>query len=810
MSGVPLRLWLRWSLRDLRLRWPVVAATALVLAVGTGLSAGLSSAEPWRTGSADASFAALRAHDLRVTLPEGARLPAGALERRVRGALGSSAADVQERLSVPTQVDVSRPGRTVLVPGRLVGADLAAGRPLVDGLWTERGRALTARDDDRAVGVLEANFAEHHELPATAQIRLPGGERLRAVGQARSPEWFVVAQEGVGFGGESGYAVVFAGLATAQRLAGTPGAVDEAVLRLVPGADRRAAQRRVEAALREAGVAAEVVRLDQESAHSMLYRDARNDQKLYTVFALLLLGGAAIAAFNLVSRVVEAQRREIGVGMALGVDPRALALRPLLLGAEIALLGVLLGVAAGYGATAALRPALDELLPLPVLQTPFQTGLFARAAAVGFVLPFAAAALPVWRAVRVAPVQAIRTGSRSARGGGLAPLVRRVRLGGGSLAQLPVRNVARTPRRTVLTVLGTGAVVATVVALGGMVDSFSATIDRAQAEHGRGAPGRLIVELDRPHAQGDADLRGIAAVPGVARAQALVHVPATLRAGGEAIDSGLVLVGPNDPVWHPSVQEGEAAGPGGGVLIAQRAAEQLGLDVVVRHPVRTGAASFVLRDTPTVVSGLHGDPFRHAVYADPSWAPRLALVGASNRVQVAPAPGADRDAVLRGLLAVEGVASVQAATATADAFDTAMSAFGGILRVGWYAALVLALLMAFNVASVTADERGREHATLFAFGVRPRAVVGLTVAEYLLVGLLATLLGLALGRLIIAWVAGSLVADTFPEIGLVIDLAPVSLAAAAVAGIAAIALSPVFLVRRLQRMDVPAALRVVE
>ena len=59
MSGVPARMWLRWSLRDLRRRWQVVAATALVLAIGTGLSAGLSSALPWRLKSADASFATL-------------------------------------------------------------------------------------------------------------------------------------------------------------------------------------------------------------------------------------------------------------------------------------------------------------------------------------------------------------------------------------------------------------------------------------------------------------------------------------------------------------------------------------------------------------------------------------------------------------------------------------------------------------------------------------------------------------------------------------------------------------------------------
>ena len=52
------------------------------------------------------------------------------------------------------------------------------------------------------------------------------------------------------------------------------------------------------------------------------------------IFAALLLGAAAFAAFNLISRTIEAQRREIGIGMALGVRPRVLARRPLLLGAR--------------------------------------------------------------------------------------------------------------------------------------------------------------------------------------------------------------------------------------------------------------------------------------------------------------------------------------------------------------------------------------------------------------------------------------------------------------------------------------------
>ena len=64
----------------------------------------------------------------------------------------------------------------------------------------------------------------------------------------------------------------------------------------------------------------------EDPVHRALYEDAHNDQTTWNIFAFLILFGAAFAAFNLVSRAVDAQRREIGIGMALGLPPRLLAL----------------------------------------------------------------------------------------------------------------------------------------------------------------------------------------------------------------------------------------------------------------------------------------------------------------------------------------------------------------------------------------------------------------------------------------------------------------------------------------------------
>jgi hypothetical protein len=114
-------LWLRWTLRDLRGRWVQVLATALILSVGVGAFSGLGGLQRWREASADLSLTRSRAHDLRADLPDGAYVRAGALRAALDALPAGTVAAAEERLVAPAQIDASRPGTPVVVPGRLVG-----------------------------------------------------------------------------------------------------------------------------------------------------------------------------------------------------------------------------------------------------------------------------------------------------------------------------------------------------------------------------------------------------------------------------------------------------------------------------------------------------------------------------------------------------------------------------------------------------------------------------------------------------------------------------------------------------------------
>lgn len=810
------RLWLRWAWRDLRARWLLVATIALVIAVGTGLATGLGSMESWRVKSNDASFSRLAAHDLRLTLAGGAEARTG----RLRDAVSAMehpgwVAVAQERLVAPTQIDASAGDSTVLTPGRIVGVPVEGPQVAVDRLWVEEGRALRPDDAGRPVALIEASYADFHGLPPQGTLRVAGGGELRFVGHGRMPEYFLVIAPGLGIGTDGSLGVLFLPLASAQKITGRPGAVNELVVRLGPGVDPDAAAADLSSAIarRLPGYGATVTRLDEEDAHRLLYKDAEGDQKFMNVFALLVLGAAALGAFTLMSRVVDAQRREIGIGMALGVPGRSLAVRPLMMGVQVALLGVVFGVGAGYAIGALLRGVLADLIPLPVVVTPFEAALFARGAAIGFGLPLVASIVPVVRAVRVAPIEAIQVSSRAAQAG-LAPLLRRFALPGGSLGQMAVRGALRAPRRTLLTALGIGAVIAMVVAFGGTIDSFNAIFDRTSGELRQGSPTRLVVDLDGFRPRNSAEVRAVAESPAAARVEAGLRLPGRLSASGREIDTVVELVDPASRVWRPTVVQGAFPAGGRGILLSEEAARDLGVavgdTVVLRHPRRTGAAAASIVDTPFAVSGLHPSPMRFLAFLDSGRAALMGLSGFANTLAVVPASGVSRDEAIRGLFGRPGIATVQSATALTDAVQDRMDDFGAILQVGLASMLVLALLIAFNATSISSEERRREQATMMAFGVTVRGVLRVAVAENLVIGIVATALGVVGGLGVLAWVMRSLYPETLPELGAVIEVRAGTWAAAVVVGIGAVALAPLLTRRRIARLDLPSTLRVVE
>ena len=449
------------------------------------------------------------------------------------------------------------------------------------------------------------------------------------------------------------------------------------------------------------------------------------------------------------------------------------------------------------------------------MRTPFELNVFIRGALLGLILPLVATAIPVWRGVRVQPIEAIRVGFRSARSSGLARLGKQVHFPGSALVQMPFRNVLRAPRRTLLTALGVGTIVAVVVAFSGIVDSFVGTINASQREVAGATPSRITVSLDGFHPDRSTLVSSVEHAPGVRAAEARLRVPAKLGSGGDEFAALIGLQDSGNRLWQPTLSSGRYLRPGSdGILISQEAAKDLGVgvgdEIPVTYPRRVGrhALANVRAEVPVV--GLHPDPFRTFAYMDASQAGRMGLTGSVNQIDVEPEPGSVRAAGEADPVRYSRGRGLERATASTEFVRKRMDDFLGIIRVTELFALLLALLIAFNSTSISVDERARENATMLAYGVPAREAIGLSMGENAIVGLIGTIAGIAIGVLILNYVLDVTLPETLPDLGVLPMIGAGTVAKAVGLGVVAVGLAPLLTARRVRRMDVPSTLRVVE
>ena len=836
MAVVPLRF--RWALRDLRSRWPQVAGVAFMIAIGTGLASGLTSSTQWRAASNEASIELTNMYELRVNLSASSALPRGSLVEIASGIDGIK--DAEERLIYESQIEIATPDGTIVVPSRIIGVDMSDGGPHVNGVVIAVGRDIEPNDIGQPVVLVERNFGIFHDIPDQGELRLGGGTTARYVGHAMSPEYFLVVEDG-NLLAQANFAVLFTPIETAQVLSDSEGMINDLILTLQPGTDIQVVETSMLEELRKSHPGTSIIASTREddAAYVALTADVEGDQAVYNVISVILFAGGAFAALNFTARIVETQRREIGTSMALGLNPLKIAIRPILLGVQIAVLGIVFGLLIGWLISRMMAGVIEEFIVVPVFSSPFETGIFVRIATIGMLVPIIAVLWPVYRAVRVQPVQAIKTGHLASRGGGLAPLLSRTPLPGGNVIRMPFRNLLRAPRRTILTLLALSTVLAILFAMTGMRDSFLSTLQQGSEELLGDSEDRLIVQLDTFYATDSSVVTDILAAESLQSAEPVISIVGNIRAyhadehgdagfadldrtvdevvqgeGEGSVEVQIQFLDFRSDIWTPAAREGELTVGVPGILLARKAAADIGVSVgdelVLTHPKTTDDGETTIGTTVLRVLGLHGHPLRSVAYIDARQADLVGLAGFTNEITGTPAEGFSLIDVKRQLFEAPGVARVQGVAEGFKTIQDLFEQFAGIFTIINIVVLGLALLIAFNTASINVEERARDHATMFAYGVSVSKVILNLAIEGLVLGIVATTIGVALGWGLLLWIIHTLVPNAYPDLGIVFTVDPSQLVSLLLLAIAVIALAPALNVRKLQRMNISTTLRIQE
>ncbi len=714
-------------------------------------------------------------------------------------AANDGVATVEER----TQIDPPlRVGNEVFI-GRVVTMPSDA-QPALNRVDVVEGAYLSSAQPD---GVLvETHMAEAFDLAVGDVVEIFAGTGwvpTHVVGVAVSPEYLWPARSaqdvfplpgtfGVVFASQSAVEAAVPGLATNQILAGYGENADVAD---------------VDAAVTAAAGEASVVTQADQPSNKALGLDLQGFEQLSVAFPALFLLAAGMAAFILLTRLVYSQRPQIGTMMANGMSAATVRRHylsyGLILGGIGAVIGVVLGLAAGWGITGSYTAELG--IPDTIRQLRWITPVIGLV--FGVVTGAVAGLAPAAAASRLAPAEAMR-GDAPPATGRISVFERLIP----PLSRLPnrwlmvIRGVGRDWKRSLSTVIGVTLALTLILASWGMIDTVDILLDRQFQEVDLAdATALLTVVVD------EEQVAAIGAVDGVAAAEPVVTVPAAVSSGAGSYATQLQGYMADTRVHGFRTQGGTL--PADGILAGVALADEIG--VKVGDPV-TVSFSTLGTSFQTTLQGFVDEPMGTMVYMERN-ALISALAGAEPAVTEAELAdptittvvarfdgAADHQAAIDRIAGLDTVVSVVDNRALQNLIDDFMGFFYIFVGVMLLFGGAMAFALIFNTISVNVAERSTEYATLRANGLSSRSIGALITGENVLLTTIGIVPGLIVGYLAARWFMSSYTSDILQ---FDLEMRPTTLVLAALAMIVVALLSVIPGIRTVNRLDIASVVR---
>jgi len=659
----------------------------------------------------------------------------------VAGIDGVAAVRERRQADVPFRI-----GDTTLI-GRVVGMPPDE-MPPVDAVDIENGSYLSSARPD---GVLvETHAAGQFDLAVGDHFDVYDGTAWRTVevlGIAVSPEyiWPARSRQEI-FPAPGSFAVAFVDgslLDTAPAAA----VADQTLVRYAKGAETDKLDTRV-ADLARSFHAESAIPMAEHPSNETLQLDVSGFQQVSVLFPALFLLAAGMTAFVLLTRLVYEQRGQIGTlranGMSRGTLRRHYLSYGLLLGGIGGIIGTAVGMLGGWAMTGVYTSELG--IPDTVRTFHLLTPV------VGIVFGFVAGAVGAWGPARVvtrlAPAEAIR-GDVTVSDGKLSlverliPLVRRLPV----RSRMVFRGVRRNPRRSLSTILGVVLGLVVILPSWGMIDTMQLLLHRQFVDI-QVADATVVSAMP----VGDAQVQAVRGVVGVAAAEPVITLDATLRSPEadyatrlSAFEQGTEVHG------FPDLPDGL---PTGGLVAGRAVADKIGVavgdEVIVSFPtlgteiaepivafVDEPLGTFVYTDRTALIDALaEANP---AVDAATLASPAVTTVAA---VFDGSSP---RDDVLSRLRDLPQVATVIDAKSLFEMINAYMGFFWVFVGLMVFLGGAMALAVVFSAISVNVVERASEYATMRANGMSRRQVAGIITGENMLLTALGIVPGLILG-----------------------------------------------------------------
>lgn len=782
----------RKVLRDLwRMRWQVMAI-ALLIACGVSVAVmSFSAQRALATAQADfyeqTRFADAFAQAKHAPL---------SLARELAAIEGVSALDV--RIAEVGLMEV--PGLARPATARLIALP-QDDRAALNGIVLVQGRLPDPTRTDEVVALKTFMTAAHlhlgHKLSAVI-----GGRSFdfKIVGAALSPEYVYVPAPESFMPDDAHQGVLWAPRPAVERVAGMSGAFNTAAFRLAPGRPVAGVLQDVDRLLAPYGGRASYARADQPS-HAFLDAELKELSTSATILPPIFLLIAATLVHLVITRLVEAEREQIGLLKAFGYSDLEASSPYLKLAGAIGLTGALAGGVAGGALGAAIVDLYRDYFRLPVLEVTFHWPAFAGASAVAVGAALAGSLMAVRRAAALSPAIAMSPPRPAAY---RASLLDRL-VGGGGVDQatrMVVRHLERFPMRAGLAALGLASSLSLLVGTQFLFDSIDQVVDQAYYRTQRWTESVGLAE-----ARAITAVTEIGRLPGVTTAEPVRIVAARLKAAGGEETTRLVGLGPEASLQQPlDARDRPIPFKGDGLVVSEALAARLALhrgDQVWVEVLDGRGPSGLM-----TITALARDYTGFTAYLDRRALNRLMGEGdLANRVELLVAADA-RPAFYRAVEARPGIVGASSRDETVAAWRQTMAeAFRMTLvfYVGFAAAIAFGV--AYNVTRISLSERSRDLATLHVLGFGHGECAYILAGELVILTLAAVPLGMLGGQ---ALAHGLVAAYSRDELRLPAVITAQSYGLAIGAYLAAVLVGGVLVVRRVWGLDLVSVLKTRE
>ncbi len=337
------------------------------------------------------------------------------------------------------------------------------------------------------------------------------------------------------------FGVVFAPQADAASLAGT----DQPNQTVVYYRDGEPNETLTSTLVDEASGAVEVFTRAEQPSNSALEEDLTGFEELSLFFPILFLTASGMAAYVMITRLVHAQRAQIGIMLANGFSRRRVLWHYLGYGLVPGLIGAVPGAIAGSILARVITGFYTDIISVPVTVIETHPLTVVAGLGLGIVASLIAAFGPARSASRVVPAESMR-GTAPSGGGGVSILERLIP----ALKRTPIRwrmgmrGIERNPRRTISTILGVVLSLMLVLVSWGMLDTIQQLMGR-QFDQIEQQDARVY--FDGP--VDDTAISSIADLDGVGDVEPSAQLPASVDTQDAPLSTAVVVL-PADSKMH--------------------------------------------------------------------------------------------------------------------------------------------------------------------------------------------------------------------------------------------------------------------